>query len=235
MTDHEEFERPTPPAAPELMFEAEFCLVQNCGARTERWFLHTQVGATAEDGSAYRKLIRLCSKHAFRPGEPIPGGMREMPKDDVERMWEAYGRFAGQMDVARRQGFMVVLKSFPGANILREKWKADCGPSRTAVFVAESGGDVWHVEWAPAVQAGNLSTPAGDSQKTIRKHVDQLYVDLAKDKPWGAGRMDMSEQGFRTPSITGFRQACLFALRVLDVESTIRDPEMLQVSLVSDS
>lgn len=232
------FERPPKTVVPELLFDDDLCLVANCGQRASTWFMHTARPET-RDSQAYRKLIRLCSKHRFRAEEPLPGGMAELSKDEVAALWEDFGRFNGTLDVARAQGFMVVPKDSGGADrILKANWTTECARVRTTpVFVVEVliASDVWAVEWVPAVQSAALHTPAGDSRSAIQEHAKMLYGELSVKKAWTAGRIEMDQNGFRTPRIDGFDQACQFALLVLGVENTLRDPDMLMVSLVTNS
>jgi len=232
------FERPPKTVVPELLFDDDCCLIANCGAKAGSWFMHTARPET-RDVQAYRKLIRLCPRHRFRPEEPLPGGMRELSKEAVQELWEDYGRFNGTLQVARAQGFMVVPRDSGGADrILRANWTKECGRvGTTPVMVCERqvGGDSWTVEWVPAVQSATLATPAGDSRQAIQEHARFLYGELSAKRAWTSGRIDMGADGFRTPAIDGFDSACQFALLVLDVENTLRDPEQLMVSLVSNT
>ena len=235
-----EFVRPPTAQVPELLFTDDECLVANCCVKATCWFMHTAAGFTANDGTAYRKLIRMCDRHRFQPNEPLPGGMRELSREEVSALWENYGRFNGMLDVARAQGFMVIMRDTSGAAlILKGNWKTECKRvMATPVFVCEGGAgwnDVWTVEWVPAVQTERLTTPAGDTVKEIQEHARYLYGRLSEDRPWKAGKIDMDQNGFKSPGIEGFQVACQFALRVLAVEDTLRDPEMLMVSLVNEN
>jgi len=222
----------SPPPVPDLLFSDERCLLQNCGQTVRHWYMHTSSGMTAVDGSGYCKLIRLCDGHAL--GEPLPKGMVKMDEAEVRALWEAHGGFDGRLGLARRQNFCVVERGYAASKPLRARWAEECaGARRTAVFVVEEAVEMWRVEWTPAVQTEDLRTPAGDSAAAIRAHVDARYRELSKDRPWAGGSMRMDESGFRTPPAP-FEGACGFAVRVVRLEDSLRDPESLMVDMVHD-
>jgi hypothetical protein len=221
-----------------MLFADDFCLVANCGSKSARWYMHTQQGGTlAGDGQAYRKLIRTCDRHAFKPHEPVPASMRELSREEVSELWREHGRFEERCEDAHASGYMVLQTDQSGMSAaLRTLWENECGKSnRSPVFVDRRSPDAfWRVEWQPAVRVCQLRTLADDGQKAIQEHAAVLYARLAKDAPWKSGRMDMSDLWFTTPSMQSQDDARAFALRVVGVEETLRDPEMLTVSIVHD-
>jgi hypothetical protein len=192
-------------------------------------------------GDPPQKIVRCCAVHAVpvfpeKFGEKGGNGSqlytgRFLSASGMKQVTEL------ELHEIRNKGcFMVVdltVKQSPGFHKEIELWK---NTHKCPIFVYKVGLG-FKVAWRPMMEdlSKNQRSWTKDEIK-MHAHGQVLYGQLQEIKPWGKEKMSIDNESHMmvTPVISDKDAAMVFALEVWRMESIMRDPDQLAVSIVMD-